>query len=87
MASRQLEYQYRKREKINELKSRPCSDCGVQYAPWIMQFDHRNAAEKRFNIGENKFSYGMRRISEEIAKCDVVCANCHANRTYERKKG
>lgn len=83
--TRLKKYQLIKREFINRCKLQPCSDCKVQYNPWIMQFDHRNPYEKCFNISEKKNSFGYERLKQEIAKCDVVCANCHANRTYRRR--
>jgi hypothetical protein len=48
-----------------------------------MDFDHRDGRQKRFNIGRD----ALRQISEadllrEIAKCDVVCANCRRMRTH-----
>jgi hypothetical protein len=78
-----LRRQIANREFINTLKSRPCFDCNKQYPPFVMQFDHVRG-EKRFNIGESR---GRSRASllGEVAKCQVVCANCHATRTHMRR--
>lgn len=76
--------QQRKQEFINRMKSRPCLDCGIQYNPWIMQFDHRVPIEKSFNIAEKKNCFGYDVLEKEMAKCDVVCANCHAERTHKQ---
>lgn len=32
-----------------------------------------------------QLGYSIKRISEEIKKCEIVCANCHAIRTHERR--
>src|SRR5881296_437572 len=73
--------QARRRLLVDELKSCPCSDCGVQHPPYVMQFDHRDPATKEFSVGKLiTLSWG--RILKEVAKCDVVCANCHAERTW-----
>ena len=66
------------------MKDRPCADCGIQYPSWVMQFDHVRG-EKKFDIAQAS-SASEKRLLEEIAKCEVVCANCHAERTYDRKK-
>ena len=79
-------YRGKVRRIIQGIKSQPCMDCGIQYPFYVMQFDHRPDEEKTFNIGPSVGSYSLETILEEIAKCDVVCANCHAFRTYDRKK-
>lgn len=69
------------RELKNELKSTPCVDCGIQYPSYIMQFDHVSG-EKKFSIGTKRASKA--KLLEEAAKCEIVCANCHMERTYGR---
>lgn len=83
--SKTKKYQNSRIELLNRIKTKPCMDCGVQYNPWIMQFDHRNPQEKEFTICENKCT-NIKRLMAEVEKCDVVCSNCHANRTYQRRK-
>ena len=65
-------------------KSRPCADCGVSYPYYVMQFDHLGG--KDWNIGR-LVSIGATsaKIALEIAKCELVCANCHAERTHQRR--
>lgn len=62
-------------------------DCGKTYHLWIMQFDHRDGDKKRENVATMVHNCATREvILEEISKCDLVCSNCHANRTYLRRK-
>lgn len=70
------------REIIRAAKSTPCTDCDVQYPYYVMQFDH--LGDKEFNIGHRGPTLGEARLMAEIAKCEVVCANCHAERTHHR---
>ena len=78
---------YEKRKKIlHELKDAHCVDCSVRYPPYIMQFDHvPDRGEKKFCVGASFYAYSLEVMLEEIAKCDLVCANCHAERTHQRK--
>jgi hypothetical protein len=71
------------RDVVREAKSKSCIDCGMKYAYWVMQFDHVRG-EKLFNIGYDFHRHGLQKVLDEIAKCDVVCANCHADRTHKR---
>jgi hypothetical protein len=70
-----------KRDFINSLKDKPCADCGIKYAPWIMQFDHLVRSTKEHHVG-SLVMYSKKRVLKEAAKCEVVCANCHADRSY-----
>lgn len=74
--------QRKNRERVRIAKARPCADCGVQYPYYVMQFDHLK--DKKFNLSSKVHRIGRAKVEAEIAKCDVVCANCHAERTYQR---
>src|SRR5579859_7354703 len=66
---------------VDQVKAQPCLDCGGRYPPFVMDFDHvrgdRVDAVSRFRAGR----LARARLEAELAKCEVVCANCHRRRT------
>lgn len=67
------------------LLAHPCVDCG-EGDPVVLEFDHRNPAEKSFNIGEALGkTWQWEKIAAEIQKCDIRCANCHRRRTARQR--
>ena len=81
-----IAYINRKREKLSQYlamrKSLPCLDCGGTFPPECMDFDHLPQYEKKFNASLSQASRSFREIGREMAKCEVVCANCHRVRTH-----
>ena len=67
-------------ELMYEAKRAPCADCGRRYPVYVMDFDHVRGV-KRGNVAEMR-AESSKRVREEMAKCDVVCANCHRVRTH-----
>lgn len=60
-------------------------DCGGRFHFRAMQWDHVRG-NKLDDIAEMVRKGRTREaILTEIAKCELVCANCHAVRTYERE--
>ena len=79
---RQRVRQAERRVWLNTIKAQPCTDCNKGYPPEVMEFDHIRGT-KRFNIGlgwKNRKTL----VLKEIAKCDLVCANCHRLRHIAR---
>jgi hypothetical protein len=76
-ATRKARDSAKSRAKLDALKAHPCVDCNVQYPPAVMQFDHVRGV-KSYNIGVG----AMRKptLEDELAKCELRCANCHAIR-------
>lgn len=62
-------------------KSVPCADCGGRFPSVCMDLDHVRG-EKRFNVAQGVYDRTFSEVVEEVAKCDVVCANCHRVRTF-----
>lgn len=66
------------------LEAHPCIDCG-ESDPVVLDFDHVRGAKvadvKRLVAGSH---VSLRRVLEEIAKCEVRCANCHRRITAIR---
>ena len=75
----------RNKEFVKQAKNAPCVDCGNKYEPHIMQFDHivDNKKDNISNLVNQAVS--LETIIKEIQKCELVCANCHADRTYKRR--
>jgi predicted transcriptional regulator len=72
---------------LQELKeSAPCADCGENYPYFMKDFDHRPDEEKLFNLSEfRSVTKSMEKIEREAQKCDIVCANCHRLRSWQRQ--
>lgn len=67
-------------------KMKPCLDCGfVPEIPEQMDFDHVRGEKTREVTRLAAQGCGIKRIQEEIDKCDLVCSNCHRLRTYKRR--
>ena len=62
---------------------RGCADCGYNKHPVALDFDHLPGHVKDFTIGSETIR-NLDRIWKEVAKCEVVCANCHRIRTATR---
>lgn len=62
------------------LRTHPCVDCGENDIA-VLEFDHRDGADKRTDIAKMMSLGGLRSVLSEIAKCDVRCANCHRIRS------
>ncbi|MGA8219415.1 MAG: hypothetical protein WB771_12695 [Solirubrobacterales bacterium] len=71
----------RTRYLLEYFRENPCADCG-ESDPLVLEFDHLR--DKRFEITNQFASRNWQEILDEIAKCDVVCANCHRRRTASR---
>ena len=72
---------------VRAAKKRPCADCGVEYPYYVMDFDHCPGTFKRANLSVLvKRGASNDVLLKELAKCDVVCANCHRVRTHQRKQ-
>jgi hypothetical protein len=62
-----------------ELKSQlVCARCGEDH-PGCLQFHHADPTQKELSISDAvRRGWGRQRILAELAKCEVLCANCHA---------
>jgi predicted transcriptional regulator len=72
-------------EFIKDIKNGSvCADCGVDYPHFQLEFDH--LGDKKFTIsGFRQHTNSLDVVKAEIAKCDIVCSNCHRTRTYMRR--
>lgn len=71
---------------VAEYKMKPCADCEVEHPYYVMQLDHIKG-EKVDKVSALVKSASLGAVLEELEKCDVVCANCHAYRTWSRYSG
>lgn len=83
---RKLRYIEERKKFLEGIKAKPCLDCGKEYPMWIMDFDHRDGQSKIASISFLAFRkmVNLKKLKEEIKKCDLVCSNCHRQRTYDR---
>lgn len=59
-----------------------CAKCGYNEHPAALDFDHIRGV-KLYDVSKTNT---IEKATIEIAKCQVLCANCHRIETYERKQ-
>lgn len=82
------DYLKRRKQMVLDIKTNtPCADCGHFFDPRIMEFDHvrgRKVAGVSEMVGQR--SWSNQALMDEIAKCDIVCSNCHKLRSFNSGK-
>lgn len=79
--------QKRHREEIRKkltsyLLEHPCEVCG-EPDPIVLDFDHIDPITKYKSIARLISGHpSWEKVMSEIAKCRVICANCHRRHTY-----
>ena len=66
---------------------RGCKVCGYNKHPAALHFHHRRSEEKLFEVSQWRSRvYALDTLLTEMNKCDVICANCHAELHSSIKK-
>jgi hypothetical protein len=67
---------------LEHLLEHPCADCG-EADPVVLEFDHVDGKEREVSA-LLALAVPLTRLEAEIARCEVVCVNCHRRRTATR---
>lgn len=69
-----------KKEYIEFKKTLSCELCGENH-PQCLEFHHKDPSQKEFVISLYA-NYGIEKVKTEIAKCSILCANCHRKQHF-----
>ncbi len=71
---------------INYKKEQKCLQCGITDFR-VLDFHHREPKEKSFNVSAKATGkVSIKTLMTEIAKCDILCSNCHRIVTWESRQ-
>lgn len=72
----------KRRRKIKQMaldyKGNCCCKCGYNKSHRALEFHHIDAKSKSFTISSKGHTYSWNKVKEELDKCILLCANCHA---------
>lgn len=66
-------------------KGGKCERCGYNKCLDALHFHHINSDEKEFGLAQSGYTHSWETYLEEVNKCLLVCANCHAEIHSEEK--
>jgi hypothetical protein len=67
---------------VDDIKRKPCKDCGRRFHPVAMDFDHVRGKKIASISAMCRSGWSEKVIRKELAKCEVRCAVCHRLRTH-----
>jgi len=67
-----------KRNLVIQMKEGPCESCGGKFHHRAMHFHHRDPLTKNGSVSHMERRASVADILNEISKCALLCANCHA---------
>ena len=73
------------KDRLIEYKGKKCEICGYDKCEGALQFHHKDPSLKEFTLSHinlNNTNFSLQKILQEIDKCELLCANCHAEKHY-----
>ena len=71
-------FRTRRRLELIALAGGECIKCGYSKCSAALVFHHRDPSQKKFVLSRAGIQRSRSEVMEEFAKCDLLCANCHA---------
>lgn len=62
----------------------PCRECGESHSA-CLDFHHRDPKEKKANLSVAIAHWSIERLQMEVAKCDILCSNCHRKLHWQER--
>lgn len=77
----------KKRQKVQNFVTRVklrygCRLCGYKKCGAALHFNHLSQDQKKINVSKCRT---FESVKKEMRKCEILCANCHAEKTIEEK--
>lgn len=69
----------KKRQELIQALGGKCARCGSSEN---LEFDHLDPNQKEFRVSE-MLDWGEVRLSQEVEKCQLLCKDCHHQKTLE----
>jgi transposase len=68
----------RRKARLVEEAGGACVLCGYSRYPGALQFHHVDRSDKVFSVSHRGLCRSLERAREEVKKCVLLCATCHA---------
>lgn len=68
---------------VSLLQDTCCKICGEQDI-LVLEFHHKDPLTKKYNVCMMIGKHTLLAVKREIAKCEVLCANCHRKETHRQ---
>jgi len=85
-----IKYQREKRreikQKLVDFLGGKCQKCGYNKCIASLEFHHKNVNKKDFCVSQKGVSIKFDLLLQEVSKCILLCANCHAEEHYEKNE-
>lgn len=89
-SKRKIAWQQRRRDELRAwfraLKSKLQCELCAESTVDCLQFHHRDPSMKDLEVSKAISGWSRERILAEIAKCTVLCANCHLKLHWEERQ-
>ena len=64
---------------------RGCAVCGYNKMPAVLELDHIDRSKKTMRMKKAAQHMSWARIHAELENCQVLCANCHREKTVRER--
>lgn len=84
-AERQRRIKRSLKHQLIVYKGGKCQICGYDKCEGALHFHHRDPKEKEFTLSQvnlNDTNFSIKKMYQEVDKCDLLCANCHYEQHY-----